>query len=53
MSDPWETYDCDRNNCSLPDPDTGRYGPRCVSPWTDPSAWDPTLLPLLPLVRNE
>ena len=48
ISDPWETYDCDGQHCSLVDPATGKYGPQCVDPWTDLKRWDAVMLPLAP-----
>jgi len=53
ISDPWESYDCDGQHCSLPDPKTGKYGPQCADPWTDLSRWDPVMLPLAPLIRSD
>jgi hypothetical protein len=53
ISDPWESFDCDGQHCSLPDPKTGTYGPNCVSPWTNLSKWDPVMLPLAPMIRND
>lgn len=53
ISDPWESFDCDGQHCSLPDPKTGAYGPNCISPWTDLSKWDPIMLPLAAMIRND
>jgi len=53
ISDPWESFDCDGQHCSLPDPKTGTYGPNCISPWTDLSKWDPIMLPLAAMIRND
>jgi len=51
ISDPWESFDCDGQHCSLPV--NGSYGPNCVSPWTNLSLWDAKMLPLAPLIRND
>jgi hypothetical protein len=53
ISDPWQTYDCDGQHCSLVDPATGKYGPQCADPLTDLSRWDAVMLPLAPLVRKD
>jgi len=55
LADPWaymgdgSNPSMDRENCSLPDPATGKYGANC-SAW-DPTVWSEALRPLAPLVR--
>ena len=45
--------DADGQNCSRPNKNTGQYGPNCVQPWTNLSAWDPVMAPLAPSIRND
>ena len=40
----------DPENCSLPDPTTGRYGPNCTA-W-DKSKWSPGMQAYAPLIRQ-
>lgn len=44
-------YNADGNNCSKPF--EGKYGPKCVQPWTDLDAWDPLMRVLAPSIRND
>lgn len=56
LSDPWSFMgdggnpQMDKENCSLPNPATGKYGKNCT-PW-NPAAWNAALRPLAPLVRK-
>lgn len=52
IGDPWEMYDADGQGCSKPGKN-GQYGPNCVSPWTNLSAWDPVMAALAPAIRND
>ena len=55
IGDPWLTAidNDDAHHCARPDTTTGAYGPTCVRPWTNESAWDDDLRTLAPRVRND
>lgn len=52
IGDPWQMYDADGQNCSKAK-GGGGYGPHCVSPWTQLSAWDPLMAALAPSIRAD
>ncbi|GAB5359373.1 hypothetical protein AAMO2058_000538400 [Amorphochlora amoebiformis] len=52
LEDPWAVVlGRDPYNCSLPDPNTGKYGKEC-KPFPKPDKWSKELRYLAPLVRN-
>jgi hypothetical protein len=55
LGDPWAAREKgwsggDDENCSLPNPATGHYGPNCTA-W-DESKWSPGMRPYAPLIRQ-
>jgi para-nitrobenzyl esterase len=55
LGDPWLAAidQSDPHHCAHAFPQNGSYGGACTQPWTNVSAWDPSLAPLAPLVRAD